>query len=149
MKSIFFSLLLSLSVSTMVGQQSGATNQGKDLLVLKETAYDFGKIQQGRPTTHIFRVENKAGDTLQIQNVQASCGCTTPVWSKEPVAPGNTAEINVGYNAAADGPFEKTVTIFYNGGQTKTLTIKGNVYKMPTTPAPLNTTVQLLKQTNH
>ncbi|MEO6930611.1 MAG: DUF1573 domain-containing protein, partial [Chitinophagaceae bacterium] len=123
-------------------------SQGNDLLVLRETAHDFGKIQQGRPTTHAFLVENKARDTLQIQNVQASCGCTTPVWSREPVAPGRSSEINVGYNASAEGPFEKTVTIFYNGGQIKTLTIKGSVYKMPTTPAPLNTTVQLFKQTN-
>lgn len=133
----------------MFGQQTAATSQGKDLLVLKETAYDFGKIQQGRPTTHIFLVENKSADSLQIQNVQASCGCTTPVWNKESVAPGGTTEITVGYNAAAEGPFEKTVTVYYNGGQTKLLTIKGNVYKMPTTPAPLNTTVQLFKQTNH
>src|SRR4051794_11678419 len=48
------------------------------LLVLKETEFNFGKIPQGKPVTHIFFVDNKSKDSLKIVNVQASCGCTTP-----------------------------------------------------------------------
>ena len=143
-KSIVFSCLLAVSVAVANGQ---ALKAG-EALDLKELAHDFGSIQQGRPAIHVFTVQNNASDTLKIQNVQASCGCTTPVWNREPVAPGAKTAIQVGYNAAADGPFEKTVTVFYNDGKTKTLTIKGEVYKMPSTPAPLNSTVQLLKQIN-
>jgi hypothetical protein len=83
---------------------------------------------------------------LKIENVQASCGCTTPVWKKDPVAPGETTRINVGYNALAEGAFDKPVTIYYNGGQVKTLTIKGNVYKTPATSAPQNASLELIKQ---
>ncbi|MDP9043148.1 MAG: DUF1573 domain-containing protein, partial [Bacteroidota bacterium] len=77
-----------------------------------------------------------------------SCGCTTPEWSREPIAPGATVPIKVGYNAYSDGHFNKTVTIFYNNGQTKTLIITGEVYKLPATAAPENASVQFLKQTN-
>jgi hypothetical protein len=143
-KSFVFFLLVAFSAVAVNGQVLKAG----DVLDLKETAYDFGSIQQGRPAMHVFTIQNSASDTLRIQNVQASCGCTTPVWNKEPVAPGSKTTIQVGYNAAADGVFEKTVTVFYNDGKTKTLTIKGEVYKMPSTPAPLNSTVQLLKQIN-
>ncbi len=97
------------------------------LLVLKEALFDFGKIQSGRPVTHEFEIVNAAADTLKLENVTASCGCTTPVWKKEPVTPGGSTTINVGYNALSEGPFEKQVTVYYNGGQTKSLTIKGNV----------------------
>lgn len=128
------------------------TNAGnkpvKEILFLKESLFDFGKIPQGRPVTHEFVIVNNTTDTLKLENVQASCGCTTPVWKNEPVFPGTGSTINVGYNASTDGPFEKLVTIYYNGGLTKTLTIKGNVYKSPTTSAPQNPSIQLLKQTN-
>lgn len=143
-KSFLFFCFLAFSGLAVSGQ---ALKTG-DVLDLKEAAYNFGSIQQGKPAVHEFVIQNTAADTLKIQNVQASCGCTTPVWNKEPVAPGAKTTIQVGYNAAADGAFEKTVTVFYNDGKTKTLMIKGEVYKMPTSPAPLNSTVQLLKQVN-
>ncbi len=119
-----------------------------DFLILKETSHNFGKIPQGRPTTYVFEITNTGKEPLRLDNVQASCGCTTPEWSKEPIAPGATANIKVGYNAHAEGPFAKSVTLFYNGNQTKSLIISGEVYKTPMTPAPENASVQFLKQTN-
>jgi hypothetical protein len=119
-----------------------------DYLILKESGHNFGKIPQGRPATYIFEIINTGKESLRLDNVQASCGCTTPEWSKEPIAPGATANIKVGYNAHAEGAFAKVVTLFYNGNQTKTLTISGDVYKTPVTPAPENASVQFLKQTN-
>jgi hypothetical protein len=120
----------------------------EDFLQLKESGYSFGKIPQGRPVIHIFEIVNTGKEPLMLENVQASCGCTTPEWSKEPIAAGATSSIKVGYNAYADGHFNKTVTIFYNNGQTKALIISGEVYKLPATAAPENASVQFLKQTN-
>src|SRR5882757_8938680 len=75
-----------------------------DLLILRETEYNFGKIPQGKPVTHVFTVSNKSTDSLKISNVQASCGCTTPSWERDKaVAPGTETNITVGYNAAAEG----------------------------------------------
>ena len=110
-----------------------------ETVFLKETDFDFGKIPQGKPVTHIFELINKGKDSLKIINVQASCGCTTPEWERDKaIAPGGTAKITVGYNAATEGTFTKPVTITYNGGETKQLFIKGEVWKTPAASAPEN-----------
>jgi Protein of unknown function (DUF1573) len=119
---------------------------GEDNLNLVETVYDFGKIPQGKPVTHDFKISNKGKTELKLDNVQASCGCTTPKWQPGPYKAGENADINVGFNAGAAGPFEKTVTITYNGGLTKALVIKGEVFAAPATPAPENKSQQILKE---
>jgi len=127
---------------------NGAAVQASALetLVLKEAEFNFGKIPQGKPVHHIFEIVNTGTDSLKIVNIQASCGCTTPDWERDkPLAPGTTAKITVGYNAANEGPFAKPVTITYNGTQTKQLFIKGEVWKTPPTSAPENKVLSDLK----
>jgi hypothetical protein len=129
-------------------EHAGAPVTATDLLLLKENSHNFGKIPQGRPTTYTFEIVNAGTEPLKLTNVQASCGCTTPEWSRDPIAPGASAQIRVGYNAYAEGPFNKVVTIVYGTSKTKTLTISGEVYKTPATSAPQNASVQYLKQIN-
>ncbi len=131
-----------------IGSPSASPNDTKPVtesLNLKESEFDFGKIPQGKPVTHIFEFTNTGTTPFSLENVQASCGCTTPVWNKEVVAPGATAQIIVGYNAQNEGPFAKPVTITYNGNQVKQITIKGDVWKTPVTSAPANTSLNSLK----
>lgn len=116
-----------------------------EVIALQETEYNFGKIPQGKPVTHIFLIKNNGNTPLALDNVQASCGCTTPEWSKDPIAPGATAKINVGFNAMSDGPFTKFITITYNGTQNKQVTIKGEVWKTPANSAPENSALNSLK----
>ena len=111
-----------------------------------ETSHDFGKIPQGKPVTYVFMLENTGKDSLKLNNVQASCGCTTPEWNKTAIAPGSKSSIKVGYNAAAEGPFEKTITVYYNGDQTKVLIIKGSVWKTTDQSAPTNQALNVFKQ---
>ena len=118
-----------------------------DALIAKELEFDFGKIPQGKPVTHIFAVTNSGKTAFKLDNVAASCGCTTPEWDREKVLdPGTTANITVGFNAGAAGPFTKPVTITYNGTQTKVLNIKGEVYATPATPAPANAEILEIKK---
>lgn len=125
---------------------SGTTTVPAEVLGLKETAFDFGKIPQGRPVTHIFEVINNGKDSLKINNVQASCGCTTPDWDRNKVqAPKEKTAITVGYNAASEGSFTKIITITYNGTETKQITITGEVWKTPATSAPENKELGSLK----
>lgn len=120
--------------------------QSEALLSLKETEFNFGKIPQGKPVTHTFEVINKSDMPLKINNIHASCGCTTPEWEKDKtVAPGEKTLIIVGYNAAAEGPFSKFITVSYNDSQTKQITIKGEVWKTPGSSAPENKGVNDLK----
>jgi hypothetical protein len=121
------------------------TAKPAEVLQLKETSYNFGKIQQGRPVTHNFEILNTGKEPLMLDNVQASCGCTTPEWSRDAIQAGASTTIKVGYNAAAEGDFTKTITIHYNNLQVKTLTISGSVFKAPTTSAPANASLSLLK----
>lgn len=129
-------------------QTNAAVKPVPEVLQLKETGYDFGKIPQSRPVTHVFEMVNTGTTPLRLDNVQASCGCTTPEWSREPIKPGGTATIKVGYNAAAEGYFNKSITLQYNTDQTKTILISGTVYKAPTTSAPANASITLLKYHN-
>lgn len=109
-----------------------------DAIRFQEMSYDFGKIPQGRPVHHIFTIENLAADTLKVENVQTSCGCTTPEYSKDPVLKGGKVDLKVGYNAASEGQFEKSITVTYNGGQVKQLLIRGTVWKTPDHSVPTN-----------
>lgn len=123
-----------------------ATMASEDVLVLKEAEFNFGKIPQGKPVTHIFEVTNNGKDTLRIANIQASCGCTTPEWDRDKVqAPGEKTKITVGYNAASEGQFAKQIIITYNGTLTKQINIKGEVWKTPISSAPENKELGKLK----
>lgn len=122
-----------------------STKPAEESLSLKETEFDFGKIPQGKPVTHEFEFTNTGTIPFSLDNVQASCGCTTPVWNKDVIEPGATAKITVGYNAQNEGEFAKPVTITYNGNKVKQITIKGDVWKTPVTSAPANTSVNSLK----
>jgi hypothetical protein len=138
------SLFILLTGFLWVGAQGTAATE--DALQLKETEHDFSRIPQGKPVYYTFVLTNTGKQPLKLDNVQASCGCTTPEWSQDPIAPGSNASIRVGYNAAAEGNFEKFITITYNTNQTKLLKIKGSVWKAPEGAAPANAAVQFLKQ---
>lgn len=118
----------------------------EEVLKLKETEHNFDKIPQGKPVYYNFEIINTGKTALKLDDVHASCGCTTPEWSREEIAPGATAKIKVGYNAAAEGYFEKNITITYNSNQTKQITIKGTVWKAPDGSAPANASIDFLKK---
>ncbi|SRR5260221_5383280 len=147
--AFFIALMLAFSTKAQSTTVNTTITQGAkagDILDLKEIQYDFGKIPQGKPVTHIFNVSNNGTDSLKISNIQASCGCTTPEWDRDKIiAPGETTKITVGYNAANEGPFTKTITISYNRSQSKQITIKGEVWKTPVTSAPENKDLDNLK----
>lgn len=124
---------------------NNSASAGNENLAFEETQFDFGKIPQGKPVTHIFEFTNTGTQPLALENVQASCGCTTPVWNKDTVYAGQSSQIKVGYNAANTGPFDKSITIYWNGGLSKQITIKGEVWETPLTSAPLNNSLITLK----
>jgi hypothetical protein len=146
MKKILFTLALVVAVGAASFAQTTDPNAG--VFKFKEETWDFGNIPQGTPVKHNFTFTNTGKAPIVIQNVQASCGCTTPTWPKEPILPGKSDVIEVGFNAAAAGGFNKSITITSNSSEpTKMLYIKGTVEAAPkdqTTPekAPsmLNTT---------
>jgi hypothetical protein len=82
-------------------------------LQFKEEIFDFGSIKEhGGPVMHEFTFLNNSSRPIKIVNVQASCGCTTPDWSREPVAPGKSGFIQASFNPVGrPGYFNKQLTV--------------------------------------
>lgn len=123
-----------------------ATSQKPTGLTFKEESFNFGDIEKGKPVTHEFSFKNTSKETILITSVKASCGCTTPNWTKEPIKPGESGTVTATYNAANPGPFTKTVTVTTNDtDQNKILVIKGKVIG-DTAPAPAPAVTPAVKQ---
>lgn len=129
-RNLFLSALL-VAACTVFAQQA--------VLTFVTTEHDFGKINEadGR-VSYVFEFTNEGMEPLVLSNVRASCGCTTPTWTKTPVEPGQKGNITVTYNPnGRPGRFQKTVTITSNATEpTKKLYIKGEV--IPKQAKPVN-----------
>jgi len=101
--------------------------------------HDFGEIKEVEgPVMHEFLFTNELDNPVKIVNVRASCGCTTPGWSKGEILPGESGYVQAQYNPRnRPGAFRKSlkvttsapdnnVTVFY---------ITGTVIPRPRTPA--------------
>jgi len=106
--------------------------------------HHFGTFpEESGKVSYEFAFTNTGETPLVLNKVAASCGCTTPEWTKEPVAPGKSGKIEVTYNAQGrPGAFGKTVTVYSNSTSgTETLLIKGEVTaksKNPETAYPFS-----------
>lgn len=134
MKKVF--LMAMLAVLTMGyanaqqkndAQQQANANGAKIEFVSLE--HNYGDVIKGGDGNCEFQFTNTGNEPLILSNVRASCGCTTPSWTKAPVMPGKTGTIKVRYNTNNLGGFQKRVTVNSNAVNTPTvtLTIKGTV----------------------
>lgn len=105
-------------------------------LAFESEVHDFGNVPEGPAAEYEFTFKNTGKEPINLQTVNASCGCTTPTWSKEPVLPGKTGIVKASYGTdKRPGGFTKSITVVSNAG-TKVLTIKGTVEPAPTGSAP-------------
>lgn len=80
--------------------------------------HNFGKFPESSPKVSCTFTYTNTGDApLIINQAVASCGCTVPEYTKEPVQPGQKGQIKVTYNGAGKfpGPFKKSITVRTNG----------------------------------
>ncbi len=108
-----------------------------------EETHDFGDINEGPKIEFDFIFTNTGNKPIEVTNAKASCGCTTPFYTKEPVMASNTGSIKVQYNTAnRPGVFNKVVTVTYkyDGVEYQKLVyIKGKVIAAPKEDAvPVN-----------
>ena len=98
-------------------------------IVFESEFHDFGEITEGMVVKHTFTFTNEGEGTLVISNAQGSCGCTVPDWPRQPIAPGESADINVSFNSTGRaGKQDKRVTVTTNAvPQTKVLNITSMV----------------------
>ncbi|WNH07949.1 DUF1573 domain-containing protein [Thalassobellus suaedae] len=94
----------------------------------KSDTIDYGTIEKGSNGKRVFEFTNTGKAPLIISKVTSSCGCTIPKWSKEPILPGKTGEIQVKYDTNRVNPIRKTITVISNADTpTVALKIKGLV----------------------
>ncbi len=128
MKKLVLGLASVLLMSVAFAQAPGTATPVAEMVKFKENVHDFGKIKQGVPVNYDFAFKNLSKKPLVIETAMASCGCTTPKWPQQPIGKGKSDKINAGFNAAAPGPFEKTITVKISGAaQPVELKIKGEV----------------------
>jgi hypothetical protein len=122
---VFTAMLLATSIAFAQDDAPDAP-----VLSITEDAYDFGTIKESEgAVSHTFIVKNEGKQPLVITRVIPSCGCTSPDWTKEPIAPGETGEVVITFNPSGrSGPFTKTVSVYSNGKKgSYVLVIKGEV----------------------
>lgn len=142
MKKVFLTILLAAG---FIGAAIAQDTEKKTITLetssmakieFTKTTHDFGNIKEGTQATVEFTFKNTGDAPLVLTSVTASCGCTSPKWTREPIPPGGTGTITVVYNSKGrPGVFAKTVTVKHNGeGGTQFLTIKGFVEKAAAEP---------------
>jgi hypothetical protein len=101
-----------------------ASEEGK--VVVDKTVHDFGTIKkEDGKMSAVFTLTNNTDAAVLISGVRASCGCTAPNWTKEPIEAGKTGTVTATYTPSASGPFEKSVTITVTeGDKTETIVVK-------------------------
>ncbi|MBK1894203.1 DUF1573 domain-containing protein [Chryseobacterium paridis] len=99
-----------------------------DAIKWKSESIDVGNIPQGKPKLIRFEFTNTSSKPIVIENVAPSCGCTTADYTKTPILPGKKGFVEASFNAAAAGPFMKTVVVTTSDSKSpKTLSFKGVV----------------------
>lgn len=126
MKTLFFSALL--LVFAAVNLQAQTTVDSTVVIKFASLEHDYGTIVQGSDGSCEFKFLNEGKSPLILSNVRASCGCTVPSWTREPVLPGKEGVIKVTYNTNNVGSFSKAITVNSNAKNSEViLSIKGNV----------------------
>jgi hypothetical protein len=131
MKKIILPIVLALfSFGSVIAQTetpaTPAVPQNPEFIQFKTSTHDFGNIKQNIPVSHVFNYKNVGDRDITINNVQASCGCTTPNWKGGIYKPGDNGEITATFNAASPGFFSKNITVMSSEG-VMTLYITGTV----------------------
>lgn len=116
MKNLKILILSFVLVPFSIMAQDGSSAKSGAVIAWENQTFDFGDIYQGDKVEHTFTLINQGTEPLVITNVQVTCGCTTPKgWPRDPIAPGEKAEITVAFNSAGKfGRQNKVVTLVSN-----------------------------------
>ena len=122
-----------------VVSENEAPNPNAPVMTFAEAEFNFGDIKADTKVKHTFTFTNTGKSPLLIEDATASCGCTTPSWTKEPVAPGAKGKMEVQFDShGKHGIISKQVAVRANTQPSiTTILIKGNVLNNGTTDNPL------------
>ncbi len=111
---VLFALGFFLSSNTKLSTKPRDGKKGARIVFASETL-DLGVIREGDIVDGVFSFSNAGDDTLKIQNVKASCGCTAALLSSDIIPPNGKGEIKATFNSRGKvGNIHKTITVFSN-----------------------------------
>ncbi|MDI9356467.1 MAG: DUF1573 domain-containing protein [Chitinophagaceae bacterium] len=131
---LFFGYVSFGQTSSPVVLQNQASNTSGPSIQFLVSEYDFKDIAEGELANCTFEFVNNGTAPLIVNEVQPSCGCTIPEWSKEPIAPKGKGTIKAQYNTInRPGSFKKALTVLSNSANSPNMIIyiKGNVIPKP------------------
>lgn len=97
--------------------------QGKAEITFDSTSHDFGNIRSTNgQVTATYHFTNTGSAPLVIVTVtNGGCGCTTPSYPKEPVAPGKSGAITIKFDPTGRrGEFNREVKVKTNASKKRT-----------------------------
>ncbi|HRH65976.1 MAG TPA: DUF1573 domain-containing protein [Bacteroidia bacterium] len=142
-RTLFLALLLINAISSSAQEEKktlsniGNENSNQASFAFETDEHNFGTISQGESVTYEFKFSNTGNEPLIISKAEGSCGCTVPVYPKEPIMKGQSSVIKVTFNSAGKmGVQDKTVTLTSNAKQNPMIIhMKGTVEKPIVQPA--------------
>lgn len=112
---IGFILLLTFTYNQGYSQDSDSTKTMHDIPIKINTKLkNLGILELGEKVVYKFEITNTSNKPLVIWHVSASCGCTTPNWTKKPIQPNETGIVKVKFESEEPGAFEKSVHVYTN-----------------------------------
>jgi len=143
MKKILAIVFVLTSLTSGYAQEKkvldAANDNNKPQFKFDVEEYNFGTIKATGEVSYEFNFTNTGNEPLVITAAQGSCGCTVPVYPKEPITKNQKSKIKVTFNPSGKfGTVEKTVTITSNAVQSPmVLHIKATIETAPVqTPTP-------------
>ncbi|MDH5379848.1 MAG: DUF1573 domain-containing protein [Cyclobacteriaceae bacterium] len=112
--SFLFGIFVVVFASAQTTEETSSEKPGPRI-VFGESTFEFGDINQGDQVEHTFKFENTGTEPLILTNVQTTCGCTVPKWPREPILPGQSADIVVKFNSTGKmGKVNKIIKVISN-----------------------------------
>ncbi|MBQ3190864.1 MAG: DUF1573 domain-containing protein [Bacteroides sp] len=111
-KFLLTTIMMVIGMVAFASQESGGAD-----IKFDKTSHNFGTFSEDNPKVSCtFKFTNTGDKLLVIHQAIASCGCTVPQYSKEPIKPGESGEIVVNYDGTGKFPghFKKSITIRTN-----------------------------------
>lgn len=75
-------------------------------------SWDFGRVEEGEILKHDFILKNESKNTLNIKNINTSCGCTVSSVKKKTLLPQESTLIEVTFNTKGySGPTQQYIYV--------------------------------------
>ncbi len=125
MRKFLYILFFPIAIFISYCAAAQGSGQQEQAIEFTKKVHNFGKISVNEGAKHCtFEFRNTSQKPVVINNILSSCGCTTPIWPKKPIMPGESGKVEVTYlNDQGPYPFDKTLTV-YTSASTKPIILR-------------------------